>query len=233
LEEAVKAMVELELAADHPDAAAELWAELRDPPAELGERISVARADKARRQSEIDALVRVGKDRDLGRAVSSRRLLVVVLGLTWTIAPITTALTVDPATESYPSMLLAPIGVLAGLIGLSLYFRDELTKTAINRGIVATIGVGIVGQLGLAIGAGPMGLDGVHARVLILLVWAIVVGMAAATIDPRLWWSAVAFLVAFGICAVMAKTVAFVLFAMGAAYFVISVNAAVIWKPDG
>ena len=65
-----------------------------------------------------------------------------------------------------------------------------------------------------------------------LLVWALVVGVAAATIDRRLWWGALGFLVAFGVCAAMAKTVAFVLYAMGAAYFVISLNALVNWKPD-
>lgn len=232
LEEAVEAMVELELAADHPDAADELLAELREPPESLAERISTAREDKARRQSEIEALVRVGKDRDLSRAVASRRGLVAALGLTWTIAPIATAVKVDPATGAYPNMLVAPLVVLASLAVFCLWFREEITKTAINRGVVATIGIGLVGQLAIAIGAGPMGLDGVQARELMLLVWALVVGVAAATIDLRLWWGALGFLVAFGVCVVMAKTVAFVLYAMGAAYFVISLNALVNWKPD-
>jgi len=232
LEEAVRAMVELELAADHPDAASELLAELRDPPPGLQERIDTAKVDKARRQSEIDALVRLGQDRDLDRAVASRRMLVVALGLTWTIAPITTALKVDPRTQSYPSMLVAPLVVLASLIALTLWFREEISKTAINRGIVATIGLGLAAQLALAAGYRSMGLDGVQARALILLVWAIVVAMAAATIDRRLWVSALGFLIAFGVCAAFAKTVAFVLFAMGAAYFVVSLNALFIWKPQ-
>ncbi len=228
---AVEAMVELELAWGEPTAASELLAELTDPPEELALRVDEAVMASLRERERIASLVKLGEDRDAKRGARARRILVGALGLSWTIAPTATALTVDPQKSDYPPMLLAPIVTLAMLIGLTLWRREELQKTAINRGVVATIAVGLIAQTALAASSPLMGVNEVQSRTYILLVWAVAIGSAAFTIDRRLFWGAAAALAGFIISAAYATSVAHLLYAMSAMYFLVSLNALAIWRP--
>ncbi len=231
IEHAVEAMVELELEGNDPEAAAELLAELPDPPERLTRRVEQARRAIAVEREQMAALVELGKDRDAARGMASRRVLVAVLGLAWTIAPAATAWLVDPATGRYPSMLVAPVVVL-GLLGVLFVWRKrEMTATAINRGVVATIVVGLIGQLGVAALGPAMGIDEVQARIFMLLLWAIVVAVGGAMIDKGLWWGALGFFGAFVYSALASKTVAHVLYVMAVAYLIITINALIIWDP--
>jgi serine/threonine-protein kinase len=231
IERAVEAMVELELECSEPAAAAELLAELSRPPPELARRVREATEAAARERRRLADLEQLGAEQDAALGARTRRVLVAVLGFSWTLAPVATALAVDPVREAYPPLVVAPVVVLAGLAGLTLWGRRVLFSTAINRGVVATIAMGLLAQLALALAAPWMQLDGVQARTAMLLLWALVVAMAAATIDRRLAWSAAAFLIAFGACAALATNIAQVLYAMAASYFVVSVNALAIWRP--
>lgn len=231
IQRAVEAMIELELAWGEPAAASELLGELADPPLPLSLRVDDALAASLREQKRIASLVAAGEDRDAARGARMRRLLVGAIGLSWTVVPLVTAWIVDPKKGDYPPMVVAPLVVL-GLLGLIAWLgRDELRKTAINRGVVGMLAVGLVAQLALALATPLLGLNGVNARAFVLFLWAIVVGGCGVMIDRRLLWGAFAALIAFGATAVFATTVAHTLYAMAATYFVMSINALAIWRP--
>lgn len=227
---AVETMAKLELAWGEPNTARDLLAELTEPPRQLEQRITEAISKNAIEQKRIASLVALGEDRDAQQGARMRRVLVSTLGLSWTVVPLATALVVDPSKGGYPSMVVAPLVVLGGLGVLTTIGRAELKRTAINRGVVAMIAVGLVTQLALAITAPALRLDGVNARTLILLLWAVVIAGGAVMIDRRLWLGAAGMLCAFFLATTFATTIAHVLYAMSGGYFVVSITALTIWK---
>jgi hypothetical protein len=231
IERAVEAMIDIEIGCNEALAASELLAELAHPPAALAAKVERALIVHRKEQRRLAGLEQLGEQRDVARGARIRRLVVVALGLSWTIAPLATALGVEPSTGHYPPMVVSPIVVLAGLAGITLWWRRELLQTAINRGVMLAIAVGVLAQLAVALTAPVLGIDAFQARVTMLLLWSVVVAIAAATIDRRLGWSALAFLIAFLGCVWLASTVAHVLYAMAASYLAVSLNALAIWRP--
>lgn len=231
IERAVEAMAEVELHCGDPIAASDLLAELSGPRSTLVGRVADEERVQEEKRARIAKLEQLGEDLDTSRGARSRAMLVAGLGFAWTLAPLITAWTVDPRTESYPSMIVSPVFVGIGLAGITLVARRELSMTVLNRRVVYLIALGLAGQLAVALATEPMGISGMNGRMLMLVVWGLVAGMGTATVDKRLWWGALAFPVAFFICLALATTIAHVLYAMAATYFLISLNAVLIWRP--
>ncbi|MBX3192952.1 MAG: serine/threonine protein kinase [Labilithrix sp.] len=229
---AIITMIELELACDETNGASQLLASLDEPPSDLRARVEQAVATSLEERQRILSLEALGEDRDAARGARTRRILVGALGVIWSLAPLFTAWAVDPIKDQYPPMWLAPSAALVVLAVLTYWGRRDLRQTAINRGVVATIAVGVIGQLAVALGGPLIGQSDVHARIHMLLVWAIVVAMAAVTIDRRLAPGAAVALAAYALAAIYAKTVAPVQYAMAATYFAISINALAIWRAE-
>lgn len=193
LTRAIRAMVEYELEHGDPQVAATLAGRAEGLPAELVERL--ARAVE-RRRAGLDELVQMRRDNDLRIGQRTRVFVISVLGVVWTAAPFLAqfAFPRDVASSGY---LLVPIASLGILVGLAIWARESLTRTRVNRTVVAALALALIAHLLLMIGAPLMGLSYYDATALLPLLWAVLVAMGSLTFEPRATPIAVAYAIGF------------------------------------
>ncbi|HVI01821.1 MAG TPA: serine/threonine-protein kinase [Enhygromyxa sp.] len=193
LTRAIRAMVEYELEHGDPQVAATLAGRAEGLPTELVERL--ARAVE-RRRAGLDELVQMRRDNDLRIGQRTRVFVISVLGVVWTAAPFLAqfAFPRDVASSGY---LLVPIASLVILVGLAIWARESLTRTRVNRTVVAALALALIAHLLLMLGAPLMGLSYYDATALLPLLWAVLVAMGSLTFEPRATPIAVAYAIGF------------------------------------
>jgi serine/threonine-protein kinase len=223
---AVLAMVEHELALGEPWAARALLADLAEVPAELGARVAEAIAakeqDEARRRQ-------LEEDLDPAKGRRTRSFVGIVMGVLWTALPLLGQLEMQ-RTGREPSVLVGIAASAAQLIlmaGLGYWARDSLTRTAINRRISLAVLGALTLQLvarSLAALTGESFLAVFHDQ---LLVWCAIAFMLAVSVDWRLLFSAVGFLLGYLLLPVIG--ISYALYVVSAVSAVLLVNVAVLW----
>ncbi len=197
LRTAIEMVVRFELDRGAAEAAAGALAELQEPPAELVTRVNealrarVAEKQKMARLEQMDAQ----HDPKIGRR--TRVTATTVLGILWTITPQIIGY-LENRYPNYPDwqMYLWSGGVvcIAGLV--LLWGRDSLTKTMVNRRIVATGLLSFAVQLALEVGGHVLVLPRASIAILHMLVWGTAAALAAS-VEPRFWYSVATFYLAF------------------------------------
>jgi hypothetical protein len=224
LDRAITTMIELELEQGDPKAAALLLAELAAPPAELASKVRAARA-----QREVEDARRAALERDHDPSIGRRTRVFVatILGTIWTVFP-WVAFTMERLDG--PPPLWGPLAGTAALLvfatGLGYWARDSLTRTAINRRLMRTVGTVITAQLAMFAGAWWLELDYAHARAMMILLYAVTCALAASTIESGLWPSALTFFVAY-LLAILWPVLTYPL--QSIANLILTINVVIVW----
>ncbi|MDQ3033726.1 MAG: protein kinase [Myxococcota bacterium] len=224
LRRAISTMIELELEQGDPKAAALLLAELDDAPAELAARVREA---KALRSTEDARRAALAHDFDASIGRRTRVFVGLILGTIWTVAPwIGFGLERRHGTPPLWVPLLSAVAILVFASGLGYWARESLRRTEINRRLTRTVGIMLVAQIALFAGAWGIGVEYAKSRVLLLLLYAVISALAAATIEARMWPSAVAFMIGFALaCVWPGYEYPF----QSVANLVLTVNVVVVW----
>ena len=195
-------VVNFELEHGHPEAAGAALAELDDPPPALAKRVADALAAREEERRKIARLEKLEGDLDPSIGRRTRVTVAVVCGLVWATTPeLASYLTshgmpVTSHSQYTFTGLLALFALLAGRWG-----RESLTKTMVNRRLLATSLLVFGSQLALEVGGHFMGTSWSIIGPLHLLVWFIGTSAAALFVDKRIWPGVVGFLVGFFVAA--------------------------------
>jgi serine/threonine-protein kinase len=227
LRRAVVLMAELELSQGDPRAAELLVLELEDPPADLADRVKKARRARDAKQRELASMAR-----DLDPAIGRRARMRVSagLGLMWTALPwlgwfIERG---DPSADQR-APLLSSILSLVLATGIAIPLRASLSRTALNRSLVRSIGVVLVAQIALFAVTLKLGVSYEHTRVLVLLLYTACCALTAASVERRLWPSAAAYA---AITAIACVWPALAWPVESVANLVLTINVIVIWRGE-
>jgi serine/threonine protein kinase len=225
LTRAIRAMVEYELEHGDPQVAATLAGRAEGLPAELVERLHRA---VERRRAGLDELAQRRRDVDLRIGQRTRVFVISIMGLIWTTTPFLAQFVFD-RDEHSPSFLVVPIASLVLLGGLRVWARDSLTRTRVNRMVVATLALSLIAQVLLMLGAPLMGLSYFDSTALLPLVWAVLIAMAALTFEPRATPIAVTYVIGFFVAAALPQ---WRLAVIGACNAVLMIVLVIAWWPQ-
>lgn len=198
LRAAISAVTEFELERGTPEAAAAALAELSDPPAELAARVSAALRARDEERRRVAHLEELGRELDPTIGRRTRLAVTGFLGLLWTVAPQLGHYLEHQHQFRTPRLMYLWTLMLVGTSApLALWGRESLVKTVINRRVIATGMITFAGQLALEVGAQLLGLPFAAAFALHPFLYFVTLSAAAAFLDRRLWFAAVAFLAGF------------------------------------
>jgi serine/threonine-protein kinase len=195
LRTATELMTEFEIARGSAENADAILAELDDPPPALVARVKAELVRSADARSRADSLVRLYDPNIGGR---TRLFLSSVLGVGWVVFPLIARFYEShygPFTHTLTrgaSVLLASI-----VAGMAYWGRESLSKTLINRRLVAIALFAFAGQLTMELGAQLLGLSPHVTQALHFFNYFVVTAMATLAIERRLMWSALVYLVGF------------------------------------
>jgi hypothetical protein len=137
----------------------------------------------------------MGADHDKGAGARTRAFLAIIMGVLWVLGPMWREYL--HATPTY-AISLSSRGLFLGVAAVfTLWARDSMTRTRINRQVLATLFFGLLGMV--LIDAGNI-LAGVRVEISLLHHMAFIAGiftMAAIAIDLRMWPSALGYAIAF------------------------------------
>jgi serine/threonine-protein kinase len=223
LRRAILTMIDLELEQGDPKAAALLLAELEDPPAEVARRVTEARATREAEDRRREHLAR-DLDPSIGRR--TRAFVGTVLGTMWTIFPAIAYFLERRMQGTFATAIASTAAMLLVAGAMTYWARDSLSRTAINRRLVRSVGLVLVGQAALFAASWMLGLEYTQARALLIVHYTVCAALIAATVEGRLWPSALAYLIVLPV-AVSRSDLAFLLEAI--ANLVVTINVVVIW----
>jgi serine/threonine-protein kinase len=195
LDRALATMAAHEL--DHGDAraAAVLIAELSTPRPELRARLEAVERDMTAKRRKLEQFE---LDQDVHAGQITRTLFLTLLGILWSAIPLS-GIVIPGATLTHANSLAAPILMLLGTIGFGLWARDSMTKSAINRGILVTVIVGVTLHAIMESISWAGDLPMAQTHMLSLAVWASATAVAAVFIDRSMLASTIAFVVAIAV----------------------------------
>jgi serine/threonine-protein kinase len=197
LRRAIETVVRFELDRGAAEAAAGALAELPDAPPELVTRVNQALAARVAEKKRMARLERLDAQNNPTTGRRTRVTVTTVLGVMWTITPQITG-RLERRHPNFPdwmmygwTALVLATGALAVLWG-----RDSLTKTIVNRRILATGMITFAAQLTLEVGANALGIPRTSNEILHLLIWGTAC-VLAVSVEPRFWYAVAAFYTGF------------------------------------
>jgi eukaryotic-like serine/threonine-protein kinase len=199
LHRAVELMVDYELSHGSPDAAAACLGDLDAPSPELVARVDAALAKERARQGE---LARLGADMDYSVGRRTRLTLATALSALWIGTPLWAEMRYRSGGQiTHDSALIATLILFGAAIILGLWGRESLTKTLINRRLIAGVTMVFVAQLALQLGARLAGIAPETTLTLHFFSWFVVTSMLAVGVDARLSPTAAGYLISFFVVA--------------------------------
>ncbi|MDB4935325.1 MAG: serine/threonine protein kinase [Labilithrix sp.] len=199
LRRAIEIVVRFELDRGAAEAAAGALAELEDAPPELAARVNDALKARVAEKKKMERLDRLDADLDPTIGRRTRVSVTAMLGVMWTVIPqVVGRVEMRHPDHDYPHWIMYAWSSIVILIGALLvrWGRESLTKTSVNRRIVATGMVAFAAQLTLEVGCHLLRLSPHAIVALHMLVWGTAMS-AAAAVEPRLWISVAGFFAAF------------------------------------
>jgi hypothetical protein len=225
LERAVCLMAQFELAQGNLSAAELLAMELKRPPKSLRHQLRRHQHEEERR---LRALEQLQREHDPNVGVRTRAALAVVLGLAWTLSP----LLAEPWLPEGRGMLLTTSlwsgAFLAAGAALAIRTRRVMTASALNRGLLGTLFLTLIGQLALNAGVALSGAPPIMSQVMRFFLWAAATAMVSITLDRRLWYAAALYLLGFFAASAWPGSLYRLMAFCNLAF---TVNALVIWWP--
>jgi serine/threonine protein kinase len=197
LRSAIEIVVRFELDRGAAEAAAGVLAELQDPPAELVTRVNDALAARVAEKKKMARLEHMDAQHDPTTGRRTRVTATTILGVLWTISPqLVGRLELRYPDYSAWQMYAWTVGVIFLGLLVVLWGRESLTKTMVNRRILATGMTAFAGQLTLQVGGHVLGMPRPSIEILLMLVWGTAL-VLAASVEPRFWTSVGGFYLAF------------------------------------
>lgn len=165
LREVTVKMVEYQLAIGQPRVAAASLAGIFDPPPSL-----LSRVDEAVRKKDAEHKAReqLGRELDPNAGRLTRTFLALVTGSMWSVSPLLRYVT---HVDERFGIVWAPTLFLLFGMGLFLWARESMTKTALNRFIVAAVGSILGVEIVFALAALKLGLPEETVHVLTFALW--------------------------------------------------------------
>jgi serine/threonine-protein kinase len=195
LRAATELMIELEMARGSAENADAILAELDDPPPALVRRVKAELVRSQDARSRADRLVR---DHDPSIGGRTRVFLSSTLGLGWVVFPLIARFYESHYGAFTHDLTRGASVILAGIVaGMAYWGRESLSKTLINRRLVAIALFAFAGQLAMELGAQLLGLAPHVTQALHFFNYFVVTAMATLAIEKRLMWSALSYLVGF------------------------------------
>lgn len=196
LHRALEHRIEHELAVGNVAFAAHLLSELPEPDPTLRARVEEARKREASAKEEHAAFQR-DHDPSVGRR--TRVFLGLILTGIWVLAPLAMwSRPFDlPGIDGYAGAIAGTLALMGVGLGLAIWARESLSKTALNRQLSMTVRISLIAQLALLIGSYLAGIAFDHAHTILVLTWGIGVALTANAIERRLYPSAIAYLIGF------------------------------------
>jgi serine/threonine-protein kinase len=228
LREATALVAEYDLGRGRPEAAAAALAEIDDPPPSLVARVADAMRARAAEKERLERLEKLDADLDPRTGRRTRVTIAAVVGVFWTIVPEVCGWYERRHEDIGPThVYLFTFAIFLPPLALAFWGRDSMSRTAVNRRIIATGLVLFSAMFALELGCTLLGIDLVRVTVLLLLVFFLLAAAIAVNTDSRLWPATVVFLAAFlGAAAFPSLRWHF----MAIADFVLLVNFVVAWS---
>lgn len=228
LERATVAVARYELGAGDPHAAVTLLRELDAPTDDAATLLAEARAAVAAQAAEQEALEQLRREQDPRTGSHRRWLFGGLLGLAYTVLPLADAAAPERIATRSTARQLAWAALMCIVIGIIGLWWRRFPTTALNRRVFAIAGLLFFAQGILVLGTWSLGLSPMQARILMLLLWGVIVGVSAITVDRWLVVSAVAYGAGF---LVAARHPASTHYLMSATNLVFAVNVLWRWRP--
>lgn len=169
LDRALVAIVEHELGRGEPAAAAALLRDVSEPPPGLAARVEAAAQRRAAEDGRRRALE---EDLDPRTGTRTRTFIGALFGLGWTVAPLVAWFAeLRGYRPGHGVHLAVSLGFF--LIGSVLYrwARESLGRTRLNRQLSATLGLHLLAQACLGVGAQQLGVSPEQASTLYVFTW--------------------------------------------------------------
>jgi len=197
LRRAIETVVRFELDRGAAEAAAGALAELADPSPELALRVNEALRARTAEKKKMERLELMDADLDPMTGRRTRFAVTAILGIIWTITP-QVAGAMDRRWPNHPHWVMYAwsVGILLVAWPFLRWGRESLTKTAVNRRIVATGMLAIAAQLTLQVGGHLLGLPAAATVTLHMLVWGAALALVTSA-EPRFWYPIGGFFLAF------------------------------------
>ncbi len=199
LQRALRQMAEHELRAGALDAAGELIGQLDPPAPELLERLRDLRESRKLRDAELRRLRELQREGDLTIGSRARSVVAFCCALAVVAVPLPMAvlerLGVYQPSER-PSFLFA-IPFFATVLLIVFFARRRLLRNRVNRGIVGSLLLIILGRIGHRVLALQFAMTVKQMMVLDLSVMFMATGVLALTVDRRIGVAAAVYLLAF------------------------------------
>jgi serine/threonine-protein kinase len=189
---AVLEVARWELGQGDADSAALLLDELDEVPSELRERLDEVRRAKAAEAERVERLARIERDLDKETGARTRTFIASVLGAIWIVAPLIRHYNKGPFYRSHQATIGVDILQILVVVGLGIWARESMTKTAINRRLFAALLFTFVAQAALGVGIWMAGASPELTHWLHLFLWSVMLANLAINLERALWPSALA-----------------------------------------
>jgi serine/threonine-protein kinase len=217
-------MIEYELDADNARMAVSLIAELEAPPAELRRRVDEAAERQQQRLAELEKLQRE-LDPKVGQR--TRRIVSVVLGVSWTLAPLSINYMDSDATP-WVNTTVVPVLLLGFAILMWFLARAPLAETAINRRVMLTIVIGVCATFLQVIVSQLEGLPPRSEIAMNMVTAGAILALVASSLERKLWAMVPVYWIGGLVGAVWRDNAAWVL---SGCNLVLTVYVFAIWRP--
>jgi len=224
---AIRSMVDYELGRGDASAAASLLEDLGEPAPDLMRRVREAEAQSEQDRSRLAALERLGADHDRSAGARTRVFFASVMGVLWVTGPVLREVFGLPS--DYTHSLQARGLFLLVAAALTIWARDSMTRTAINRRLLATLFLALLGMVLIDTVNLVAGVSARFSQVQHLAFISGVLSMVSVAIDRRMWPAAMLYAVAF---VVSGMQPAVVYWAQAGANLAVTVNTVWIWGTD-
>lgn len=194
LERATTIVARFELEDGNVDVAERLALGMGESGEALQTEIRRARRKKHRRDEELEALRR---DRDPRVGQRARATLAAILGVVFTVAPLAPYIVGVSGKERLLSTVFGTALFLAGGGMLALWKREEMTASALNRGLLGTIFLTLLAGILTDVLIFLAGADPWIASSMRFFLWMIVTAMVSIALDTKLWPSSVGYTLGF------------------------------------
>ena len=182
LDHALLAVVEHEIKEGDPSAALTLLREVHAPPPEVAARVDALLQERAKQDERLKRL-EVDLDPTIGSR--TRTFIGAIFGLAWVAMPLVgwAHLARGGVASHGFTMLLSAAFLVLALIAY-VWARESLSKTLLNRRLAMTVGLSLVLQFVLGLGAWKSGLAPEQSQLLHLFAWSLTEALLAVWLEP-------------------------------------------------
>ncbi len=220
---------EYDLSRDDFESAAVVLASLGAHRLELKARLDQLAHQMSRRKAELVELRNLQKSRNLDTGRRTRAFLMMVTAVTFGGVPVAAAIMMQSGIQISFAYFYVTSGIkLLSAALLVAWARQTLAGTEVNRQLTASIFLLIIMELAIRPFAQRLGHPIEHSLFVDFGMYFLVTATLAITVDRRLAWSTLAYLIGAALSSV---SIDLIYWFLGAAHLISGMVAAVVWRP--